>query len=36
MIISPEKAKRFMWFSLGISGSLIILMLLQKLFGGGN
>lgn len=35
-MISPEKAKRFMWFSLGIAGSLIILLVLQKLFGGAN
>jgi hypothetical protein len=35
-MISPEKARRFMWFSLGISLSLIILYGLQKLFGGGE
>lgn len=33
-MISSEKVKRFMWFSLGIAGSLLVLLLLQKMFGG--
>ncbi len=32
-MITKEKARRFMWFSLGISISLAILLLLQKLLG---
>lgn len=35
-MVSPEKAKRFMWFSLGIALSLGVLLILQKLFGSAN
>ena len=35
-MISKEKARRFMWFSLGIAISLSILFGLQKLFGSGE
>lgn len=35
-MVSPEKAKRFMWFSIGIALSLSILYLLQKAFGSGE
>ena len=35
-MISPEKARRFMWFSLGIAGSLAILYFVQKFFGAGG
>jgi len=35
-MITKEKARKFMWFSLGISLSLIILLVLQKLFGAGE
>ena len=34
-MISPEKARKFMWFSLGIVAALCILLTLQKLFGTG-
>jgi hypothetical protein len=35
-MIKPEKARRFMWFSIGITLSLSILYLLQKFFGSNN
>ena len=35
-MISQEKARKFMWFSLGIVISLSILYVLQKFFGAGN
>lgn len=35
-MISREKARRFMWFSIGIALSLSILYGLQKLFGSGD
>lgn len=35
-MISPEKARRFMWFSIGIVISLSILYFLQKFFGANN
>jgi hypothetical protein len=35
-MISQEKARKFMWFSLGIAISLSILYVLQKFFASGN
>ena len=35
-MINQEKVRKFMWFSLGIAGSLSILLVLQKIFGSGN
>jgi hypothetical protein len=35
-MITKEKARKFMWFSLGISLSLFILLVLQKLLGSGE
>ena len=36
MMISKEKARRFMFFALGISLSLIVWYTLQQIFGGGQ
>lgn len=35
-MITKEKARKFMWFSLGIAISLSILLALQHLFGSSN
>lgn len=35
-MFNPEKARRFMWFSLGIVISLSILYIIQKLLGAGD
>jgi hypothetical protein len=35
-MITKEKARKFMWFSLGIAISLSILLALQKLFGSAD
>ncbi len=36
MKFGPEKARRFMWFSLGIVVSLSILYVLQKFLSAGD
>jgi hypothetical protein len=35
-MISQEKVRKFMWFSLGIAISLSLLYVLQKMFGSGS
>jgi hypothetical protein len=35
-MIDPQKVRRFMWFSVGISLSLTVLYLIQKFFGAEN
>ncbi len=35
-MVSPEKARKFMWFSLGIALSLGVLLILQNFFGSAN
>ena len=34
-MFSPEKARKFMWFSLGVTLALAVLYVLQKYFGAG-